>query len=154
MNERDIYELIGESFEDKIKLDFNDVKKRIEKLDDKKITSIPSAAPSRRNAGRIFVIIGTAAAASLICVFGLTVFLSQFAGTKSDSSYALYASESACEDNEVFYAPTESETYEYHYEDNTDCAISDITGMDELQEETVSESDISKSDITTDSDMN
>lgn len=152
MNEKDIYELIGESFEDKIRLDFDDVKKRIEMLDDNKVTPMKASAPSAGKKRKVFTIIGTAAAASLVFIFGLSVFFSQFAGVKEEAAYAAYDTEAACEESEIFYAPTENEAYGYPAEDNADIVFSDTEDMDELQMETISESDLSESDIESDSD--
>ncbi len=151
MNEKDIYELIGNSFEDKIKLDFSDVKKRIEKLDDKKVTVITPSAPSESNVRKVFTFIG-AAAACLIFVFGLSVFFLQSAGVKEEASYAAYDTETVCEESEIFYAPSENESFGYYTEDDADFVLSETVKESELAKDTLSDSDMSDSDITSDSD--
>ncbi len=153
MSEKDIYELIEKNFDDKIKLDFNDVKKRIEMLDNKSavITSIAPSPAKRRN---YFGIIA-AAAACFMCIMGISVFFSQFSMPKSENAAyesvqfdaaeeTLTADDYACYDSEYENSSVNFGLTDEIKESAPECSLE--------TEETVSDSDISESDLTSVSD--
>ncbi len=158
MNEKEIYALIDSSFDNKIKLNFDDVKKRIEMLNIK-TAAITSIAPSKNNKRRMFTVIA-ATAACLVCMVALSAFFFQFSNVKSESaSFDSYyaADEALYNGSEALFEPSEAESPECFnvYPENSsintalDCFSDDAA---ETAKEAVSDSDISDSDITSESD--
>ncbi len=91
MNDNDIYELLGKSLDDKIKLDFDDVKERIANLPDEKTATVTPIAPFKKK--KTAFAVGIAAAACLVCFIGLSVaFGSAGALSKSEAAdtYSAY----------------------------------------------------------------
>lgn len=165
MNEHDIYELIGESFDDKVKLDFNDVKKRIADLPSKESAVIAADIPSSAGRKKIIPFIA-AAAACLVCVFGLSVILGQLSSKSSESYYAADSYSAASEEMTTLAEPAYSarsdeecadaeDDYMWDYGMNDSCFSTgafDETVLEAEEEfddcsEEISDSDISSSDI-------
>lgn len=158
MNEKDIYELIGNSYNDKIKLDFDDVKKRIAALPENKITPITSVAPSAGSKKKAVFTAVSAAAACLVCIIALSAVLSQ---PKSDSAameseaYFNAAADTPALDGAAYYSSddcfTESVNESVMLDDyaDSDC---EANGFDSFNSalspsDCISDTDISPSDI-------
>ncbi len=154
MNDNEIYKLINDSFEDKIKLDFEDVKKRIAALPEKN-DKVISIAPSRSRNNIIYII--SAVAACLICAVSLTViftFINSGSAKKSESYFSYSAAESAMYEEPAYNAACDesAETFGAVYEDScmvyddfevlTECIKEEISPSDAL-----SDSDLSSTDL-------
>ncbi len=156
MNEKDIYELIDNSFDDKIKLNFDDVKKRIAALPQSNVTPIASAAPSVSKGKKNFYKAIAAAAACLVCVIALSAVFSQ---PKSDSasmkseSYFNAAEEPATYDSAVCYsaeADLDETVNESFLSDDCEVLTADefmAFGTVSSPSDCISETDISASDV-------
>lgn len=161
MNDKDIYSAIGESFDDKIKLDFDDVKKRIAALEDKESAVITPITPSADKKKFVFAI--AAAAACIVFIAGISSIAVLNGGmmkSEADSdSYMIYDSASLCEtaDEEAAYIADSTEAIvgeaepeesaEYTESNTMSDYVSGNYGEIEISRSDMSNSDISSSDI-------
>lgn len=73
MNDNEIYELLSKTFDNKVKPDFEDVKKRIANLSEQKNDTVISPAPFKRK--KTAATFSIAAAACLVLICGISTAL-------------------------------------------------------------------------------
>ncbi len=86
MNDNDIYELLSESFDDKIKPNFEDVKNRIAKLSEQENNAVIPSAPFKQS--KMKIAFSIAAAACLVLVCGISSVMIAANSGKNESETA------------------------------------------------------------------